>query len=828
MQECKQMKRILFVVCFILASLPILAVGDDYGYVDKTIGEFTYRVHYNAQIHWWEGRYVDVWVELIKVETQQEEITIPETFIFSNTEYSVRLGYGCFSGCQSVVKVNGSTTYNIPNYCFSDCINLQEVNFSVGEIGNYAFSGCSSFKQIPSTATSIGEGAFTNCVGLPTEIAIPNSVKNIGRNAFEGCSILSLKLGENLEDLEECAFKGCNITSLSIPKSVINIRANAFGECSQLTTLKIEDGDTEICMEDAFSQSPIETFYLGRSVCGSFKNMSVSSVEIGAKAKSIGKSFFAYCLSLSSISIPNNIEVLGDGAFEGCNSLKSVELGNGLTSINSYLFHNCSSLTYICVPNDVNVIGSHAFDGCTNLSSISIGDNITFVGNNAFANCIALKALQLPIRVETIEARAFRNCKSIEVFTIPQGIESIGQETFEGCSELQEIVVPSSIVSIGVSAFKNCTKLSSFYIPSSTNSISGFAFSGCKSLKDIIIPNKVKKIENGTFSGCAALKTATIGYSVSAIGNDAFSGCRLMEVVSLNVNPPTLSSYCFSIIDGAKLKVRKGCKKAYQDAKFWNGIGFEIEEFDYVEDVPEKQAEALAKYNDGIGVYDCFMFYYKGDGQIFYLTTIGKQSDNNKVADDIFTDIERLRKQLSDSSMSDDEKASFNKSLDEIDNAVYALKKENESGYYINFNDRVQKYYEQFSDYNNRLAQYKERIDAASTDEELNAIIAEIEADAAGMKDYYLNPIIEDYNAMVIISERFTEIGEELSKYQLNLNSIAKEIEQTASGIEQVVISNGDAIAVNLRGERLIIKSTQIGALPKGIYIVNGRKYVVK
>ena len=95
------------------------------------------------------------------------------------------------------------------------------------------------------------------------------------------------------------------------------------------------------------------------------------------------------------------------------------------------------------------------------------------------------------------------------------------------------------------------------------------------------------------------------------------------------------------------------------------------------------------------------------------------------------------------------------------------------------------------------------------------------------MKDYYLNPIIDDYNEMVRISQRFTEIGEELSKYQTKLKEITKDIETTISGIEPILMSEGDVIVVNLRGERMTVKSSQIKALPKGIYTLNGRKFVV-
>ncbi|UWP26391.1 leucine-rich repeat domain-containing protein [[Eubacterium] siraeum] len=37
----------------------------------------------------------------------------------------------------------------------------------------------------------------------------------------------------------------------------------------------------------------------------------------------------------------------------------------------------CTSLTSITIPNNVTIIGSSAFEGCTSLTSITIPDEVT-------------------------------------------------------------------------------------------------------------------------------------------------------------------------------------------------------------------------------------------------------------------------------------------------------------------------------------------------------------------------------------------------------------------------------------------------------------------
>jgi len=516
--------------------------------------------------------------------------------------------------------------------------------------------------------------------------------------------------------------------------------------------------------------------------------------------------------------------------FSDMASIKEVVIGDGVESICYGAFSGCSGLTSVSIPNSVTSIGSSAFFYCSGLTSVTIPNSVMSIGSSAFSGCRSLTSVSIPNSVKSIGDYTFEGCSSLTSVTIPNSVTSIGNSAFSGCSSLTSVTIPNCVTSIGNSAFSACSGLTSVTIPNSVTSIEKYAFQGCSGLTSVTIPNSVTSIEKYAFSGCSSLTSVTIPNSVTSIGELAFYGCNsLTSVISLNTTPPQISNSTFSdeTYKSATLNVPVGCKNIYWLHPYWENFT-KIEEIEVNEDISAKQALALKSYQDAMSVWDSYVYYYKGDGQTFYRTTIGKQSDNNKVADDIFTDIERLRKQLSDSSMSDDEKASYNKALDEIDNAVYVLKKENESGYYINFNYRVEKNYIPFSDYYSRLEQYKERIDAATTNDELDAIIAEIDADAAGMKDYYLNPIIDDYNEMVRISQRFTEIGEELSKYQTKLSGIAKDIETTISGIEPILMSESDVIVVSLRGERMTVKSSQIRALPKGIYIINGKKFVVK
>ena len=70
-----------------------------------------------------------------------------------------------------------------------------------------------------------------------TYIQIPNTVKSIERNAFNGCTeLVSINIPESVTSIEGSAFRGCNkLTSITIPSGVKSINYRAFYNCPKLT-----------------------------------------------------------------------------------------------------------------------------------------------------------------------------------------------------------------------------------------------------------------------------------------------------------------------------------------------------------------------------------------------------------------------------------------------------------------------------------------------------------------------------------------------------------------------------------------------------------------
>lgn len=53
---------------------------------------------------------------------------------------------------------------------------------------------------------------------------------------------------------------------------------------------------------------------------------------------------FMACISLTSVTIPNTVTSIGEGAFAACNTLKSITLPESLTILGDYAFESCGNL----------------------------------------------------------------------------------------------------------------------------------------------------------------------------------------------------------------------------------------------------------------------------------------------------------------------------------------------------------------------------------------------------------------------------------------------------------------------------------------------------
>ena len=148
------------------------------------------------------------------------------------------------------------------------------------------------------------------------------------------------------------------------------------------TITKYVESDTVVVIPSKIDGITVET--IGH---GAFEKSAVTSVTIPDSVTAIHDGAFANCSQLTNISIPNSVTYIGFSAFEHCTSLKSITLPSSLRSISEALFFCCSQLTTIHIPDSVSSIQSYAFYHCGNLETIRIPVSVTFIGVYAFDGC---------------------------------------------------------------------------------------------------------------------------------------------------------------------------------------------------------------------------------------------------------------------------------------------------------------------------------------------------------------------------------------------------------------------------------------------------------
>jgi hypothetical protein len=126
---------------------------------------------------------------------------------------------------------------------FEFCEDLTKISIpnSVTEIGADAFFGCRNLIKvnIPDNLTFINVELFDGCDSL-TDIIIPNSVNRIGHGAFVGCGLTEINIPNSVTEIGHSAFLGCGLTEINIPDSVTSLSTmQLFQDCRKLSSITL-------------------------------------------------------------------------------------------------------------------------------------------------------------------------------------------------------------------------------------------------------------------------------------------------------------------------------------------------------------------------------------------------------------------------------------------------------------------------------------------------------------------------------------------------------------------------------------------------------------
>ena len=217
---------------------------------------------------------------------------------FTLADTLISIGNGSFakSGIESVTL--GSKITNIPEFAFSECPALIEVNMlgKVTKIGNNAFSECTSLLNVNGTAyiSSVGDFGFYSCENMEFD-SQPTRLHSVGHCGFAMCKTVDLGELYGLTSIGVQAFQYCsNIDSVCISGDVTTVPNAAF-QGAHIKELIIEDG-VEIIEPYAFMSTLVKEIELPSSVTEigtySFYTTALITVKGGENVQTVGSRAF--------------------------------------------------------------------------------------------------------------------------------------------------------------------------------------------------------------------------------------------------------------------------------------------------------------------------------------------------------------------------------------------------------------------------------------------------------------------------------------------------------------------------------------------------------
>lgn len=291
---------------------------------------------------------------------------------------------------------------------------------------------------LPNTVTKIDNEALKGNDNI-VSITIPGSVKDIGNNAFEGCTKLERVIFTNPEKTSKnliirlSAFQNCKkLTECEIPARAYQVVGNIFKGCTSLTEVKVNAANPYYFTQDGVLFGPAlveyepqydDAYALQSYPAGRQGAYTIPSKVNGKKIDQIWTSGFEDASGLTGISIPSSIGRLGTAAFEG------------------------TGLTNVVIPDTVQQVDPAVFQNCTKLVSVKFPNGITEIDQYLFANCISLQHVDMPDSITKINIYAFHNCTSLTSLALPKNLSSLSVGCFDKCINLQHVVVPPSVIS---------------------------------------------------------------------------------------------------------------------------------------------------------------------------------------------------------------------------------------------------------------------------------------------------------------------------------------------------------------------------------------------
>ena len=417
------------------------------------------------------------------------------------------------------------------------------------------------------------------------QVVLENGIEKIGNYTFAKNIFTEIDLPETLTDIGNNAFYLCeNLKSIYVPKHVVNIGAFAFSNDLDLTdtylpdsVLSIGESAFEKINKDLHSELTVHVYLNKGNICDSlFESQHMQFVVVNDYIRTIGNKVFAECSNLKEVSVPDTVQTFGQNNFLNDNSV-TLKIRKVDGSIDDHVYQdNLLFVTTVLIEDGISVIGEYAFYNDTSVQVISVPNSVNTIGQYAFYNCNSIKVINIPNGVTAIRSHTFFGCASLENIVTPNSVTLIEDYAFYGCVEAKNLTISNNCKSIGDNAFYNCKSITALEIPSSVTKIGSYAFRSCILITELDFSDNVDDIGECAFYDCNALRIVRLGKRVTELKDRMFYGC--VNLTDLYVNAPLSFIDELAFYGAEDVTIHCG-RDDYMIAFFEeNGLNYEINE----------------------------------------------------------------------------------------------------------------------------------------------------------------------------------------------------------------------------------------------------------
>ena len=167
-------------------------------------------------------------------------------------------------------------------------------------------------------------------------------------------------------------------------------------------------------------------------------------------------------------------------------------------------------LTTVNIANDSKLrdIGAYAFVGCGNLQSIMIPKGVTQIGEGAFEFCQKMTTVTfqtnadgLSSSLETVSGYAFYGDGKITSLDFNEGLVTIGDLALVYNFKLTHIGLPNTLVNVGAHFLCDAKSIPTLTIPANVTNINGAFLHGCENLQTVYMLGYPQNLQSTTSGG---------------------------------------------------------------------------------------------------------------------------------------------------------------------------------------------------------------------------------------------------------------------------------------------------------------------------------------